>query len=479
MTELSPHSRTVAEEGTDTAPTPPLSAAGLSLPKNWLAIIAFIWAGQAASMITSYAAGYAVVWYVTESTGSALMLAAMNIAVMLPVGLISPFGGIVADKHNRKLIMIAADGAVGIISLMAGLLILAGDVSIPLLLAVCIARAVGQAFHSPAMMAAMPMLVPDKHLLRINTLDQLLASVASIGAPAFGIFLYTTLGFSSVMFLDFAGACVAVLGLALAKIPTVVDVASIGAPAFGIFLYTTLGFSSVMFLDFAGACVAVLGLALAKIPTVVDATAKEQHVLANLRDGWRAIAKTRGLVLLIGGVTIGMMIFGPLSAVFPLMTYQHFGGDGYAASLAEAAFGVGMLVGSGILIAWGGGKRLAGLIAVAAVIVGVATAVCGFLPPDAFPAFIGLVAVMAVACAWFNGPTMTLTQRNVPDDKMGRAMGLLTAAMGLATPVGIAIGGVLAEAMGVAPFFIIDGLACLVLGLALYLPKSVRALDAG
>lgn len=129
------------------------------------------------------------------------------------------------------------------------------------------------------MMAAMPMLVPDKHLLRINTLDQLLASVASIGAPAFGIFLYTTLGFSSVMFLDFAGACVAVLGLALAK-----------------------------------------------IPTVVDATAKEQHVLANLRDGWRAIAKTRGLVLLIGGVTIGMMIFGPLSAVFPLMTYQHFGG---------------------------------------------------------------------------------------------------------------------------------------------------------
>ena len=61
----------------------------------------------------------------------------------------------------------------------------------------------------------------------------------------------------------------------------------------------------------------------------------------------------------------------------------------------------------------------------------------------------------------------------------GRAMGLLTAAMGLATPVGIAIGGVLAEAMGVAPFFIVDGLACLTLGLVLYLPKSVRALDEG
>ncbi|MEC4174967.1 MFS transporter [Adlercreutzia sp. R7] len=440
MTEQFPHTRSdnvtqrPAEAGGAPAPEPAstLSAAGLPLPKNWLAVIAFIWAGQAVSMITSYAAGYAVVWYVTESTGSALALAVMNIAVMLPIGLISPFGGVVADKHNRKLIMIAADGAVGVISLVAALLILAGDVSIPLLLAVCVARAVGQAFHSPAMMAAMPMLVPDKHLLRINTLDQLLASVASIGAPAFGIFLYTTLGFSSVMFLDFAGACVAILGLALAK-----------------------------------------------IPTVVDASAETQHVLANLADGWRAIAKTRGLVLLIAGVTVGMMIFGPLSAVCPLMTYDYFGGDGYAASIVEGAFGVGMLVGSGILIAWGGGKRLAGLIAVAAVIVGATTAACGLLPSSAFPAFVGLMALMAVACAWFNGPTMTLTQRNVPDDKMGRAMGLLTAAMGLATPVGVAIGGVLAEVMGIAPFFLVDGLACLALGLVLYLPKSVRALDEG
>ena len=408
----------------------PLSAAGLPLAKNWLAVIAFIWAGQAASMITSFAAGYAVVWYVTESTGSALVLAFMNIAAMLPIGLLSPFGGIVADKHNRKLIMIAADGAVGVISLAAALLILAGDVSIPLLLVVCMGRAVGQAFHGPAMMAAMPMLVPDKHLLRINTLDQLLASVASIGAPAFGIFLYTTLGFSSVMFLDFAGACVAIGGLALAK-----------------------------------------------IPTVVDATATQQHVLANLRDGWRAIAQTRGLVLLIGGVTVGMMIFGPMSAVFPLMTYDHFGGDGYMASLTEAAFGAGMLVGSGILMAWGGGKRLAGLITVACMIVGVATAACGLLPTDGFPAFLAFVAVMAVACAWFNGPTMTLTQRHVDDEKMGRAMGLLTAAMGLATPIGVAIGGVLAEQIGIAPFFLADGLACLTLGLVLYLPRSVRALD--
>ncbi len=428
------HPRSSAPEATSSRDcdiaSPGLSAAGLPLAKNWLAIISFIWAGQAASMITSFAAGYAIVWYVTESTGSALALAVMNLCAMLPMGLLSPFGGIVADKHNRKLIMIVADGAVGLISLAAGLLILAGDVSFPLLLALCIARSVGQAFHSPAMMAAMPMLVPDKHLLRINTLDQLLASIASIGAPAFGIFLYTTLGFAAVMFLDFLGACVAVLGLLLAK-----------------------------------------------VPTVVDPEAAHQHVWANLRDGWHAVAKTRGLLLLIGGVTLGMFIFGPLSALCPLMTYDYFQGDGYMAALGEAAFGIGMLVGSSILMVWGGGKHLAGLIAMAAAIVGAATAACGLLPPSAFPAFVVLMGVMAVACAWFNGPLLTLMQRHVPDEKMGRAMGLFFALTGLSAPLGVAVGGALAETVGIAPFFLIDGLACLALGLVLYLPRSVRALD--
>ena len=417
-------------DAAEAQPERELSAAGNPLPTTWLAAIVAIWAGQAVSMVTSYAAGYAMVWYVTETTGSALALAAMTICAMLPIGLVSPLGGVVADRVNRKAIMIAADMAIGIVSLVCGFVILAGDVSLALIALIAVARAVGQAFHGPAMMAAMPLLVPERHLLRVNTLDQALASVASIGAPAFGIFLYTTLGFSSVMFLDFAGACVAVAGLALAK-----------------------------------------------VPTVRDREAAHESVVANLRDGVRAVGASRGLALLMGAVALGMFIFGPLSAVFPLMTYQHFGGDGYAASLTEAAFGVGMLIGSGILMVRRRTDGLARLVALAAMLVGASTAACGLLPPDLFWAFVALVVVMAVACAWFNGPMMTLIQRTVPEDKLGRAIGLFTAATGIATPAGVAVGGALAEVMGVAPFFVVDGLACLALGLAALFPKSIRQLD--
>lgn len=413
-----------------TESTAPLSAAGLPLPKRWLAIIATIWAGQAVSMVTSYAAGYAAVWYITETTGSALMLAVATICAYLPQGLLSPFGGVLADKYNRKTVMIAADLSIGVVSLILGAIILMGHVTFGLILIMVIVRSIGQAFHGPAMMAAMPLLVPEKHLLRINTLDQLLISIASVGAPAFGIFLYTTIGFYSVMFLDFFGAIVAVAGLALAK-----------------------------------------------IPAVHDETTDDQHALANMRDGWRALASTRGLVVLIVGITIGLMAFAPLGAVFPLMTYEHFNGDGYMAALVEAAFGIGMIAGSVVLMAWGGGKRLARLMAIAALVVGVTTTACGLLASDMFWAFVVLCAVMAMACAWFNGPLITLVQKNVPPEKTGRALGFTTAAIGLASPVGVAVGGALAEAIGIAAFFVVDGLVCVALGVLLYLPKSVRALD--
>lgn len=419
------------ETSSATPPSSTTSAAGLELPKHWLAILATIWAGQAVSMITSYAAGYAAVWYITESTGSALALAIANICALLPQGLVSPFGGVIADRYNRKIIMIAADLCIGMVSLVLGFIILAGHITFGLIIVMVMVRSIGQAFHGPAMMAAMPLLVPEKHLLRINMLDQLLMSIASIGAPAFGIFLYTTLGFNSVMFLDFFGALAAVAGLSLAK-----------------------------------------------IPTIRDTTTDNQHVLANLRDGWRALAKTRGLMVLLLGITVGMAAFAPLSAVFPLMTYDHFAGDGYMASIVEAAFGIGMIIGSVILMTWGGGKKLARLMAIAALGVGTTTAACGFLPPDMFPAFVVLCAFMAVACAWFNGPLITLIQKNVPPEKSGRALGFATAAFGLAGPVGIALGGMLAETVGIATFFVIDGLVCIALGLWVYSPKSVRALDA-
>lgn len=416
----------------DNSAEPCLSASGRPLSENWLSIIVFIWAGQAISMFTSYAASFAAVWYVTETTGSAILLSAMSICAYLPQGILSPYGGVIADRCNRKTVIVAADMTVGLVSLALGLFILLGDASIAAIMFMTVARSAGQAFHGPAMMAAMPMLVPERHLLRINTLDMMLMSVAGVVSPALGIMLYEGAGFYSVMFLDFVGAALACLALVKANIPSVHGETH--------------------------AC-------------------ENRHPLVEMKEGWSALRANPGLFLLIALITLGMVSFGPMGSLYPLMTYGHFGGDGFMAAVAEAAFAGGLFVGSLVIMAWGGGRRLALLLAASCVAFGLLATVSGLLAPSMFWAFAALCVLMGMVCAWFNGPTVTLVQRNVPEEKMGRALGFVTAAMGLATPIGIAVGGVAADAIGVAPFFVVDGIVCTLIGVALYLPRSVRALD--
>ena len=109
-----------------TAPSIEVNANGHLLPHNWKGTIALIWSGQAASILATCAATFAALWYITTTENSALLLAAAGVAALLPTALLSPFGGVIADRFNRKYVMIAADGIAGAFSLVLALLMLAG-----------------------------------------------------------------------------------------------------------------------------------------------------------------------------------------------------------------------------------------------------------------------------------------------------------------------------------------------------------------
>lgn len=397
-------------------------------------------------MFTSYAASFAAIWYATESTGSALALSFLSICAYLPQGLLSPFGGILADRLNRKYLIILADSICGLASFALGLIILFGQVSFAAIVVMVIIRSAAQAFHYPALMALMPMLVPEKHLLRINTLDQLLLSVSGMAAPVLGIFFYTVVGFHSVMFLDFAGALIACAGMLLAKVPST-------------------------------KCASQSSNTQSSDNTSNESTSDKHHVLADLKEGWVTLKRVRGLLVLIILITLGMVCFSPMSSLYPLMTFDYFQGDGYMASIAEATFAAGLLIGSSILLVWGGGKKLTRLIAIACISFGLLCSVSGLISPNMFWIFAILCAGMGLVSAWFNGPMMTLIQRNTAEETMGRVIGLVNTEIALAGPVGIAAGGIFAEFMGVAPFFVVDGILCAFIGILIAAFKSVRKLD--
>ena len=122
-------------------------------------------------------------------------------------------------------------------------------------------------------------------------------------------------------------------------------------------------------------------------------------------------------------------------------------------------------------------RHLVRIVTVAAFVVGAGALVSGLIPEDGYWVFVACIGILAIACAWFNAPLMTLLQKRVSDDKLGRVMGLFTALNGLAIPAGTALGGAVAEITGTPMFFCIDGVFIVMLGVLLAFSKNVRKLD--
>lgn len=401
---------------------------GQKLPPNWIQRVLVIWTGQTFSVLSTFAASFAAMWYITETEASALYLALAGVASLLPVGILSPFGGIAADRFSRKKVMLISDASVGFVSALLAVLVIMGNVSTPLILILLALRSSAQAFHAPALMAMAPQLVPERHLVRINTFDQMLSSGSGIIGPVLGIFLYTTIGFEAVLFLDTACAAIA--------------------------------------------CTCLL---IAKIPKHHISVTSSPGVIKEVTAGVAYIKADKGLVGLMILIMLAMVIFTPLATLYPLMTYEWFSGTGYQASLVEAVAGMGMLVGSIILLVWGGGKRLVPIILISGFAMGIGAILCGLLQQHQFIFFVILAGFISMAIGMFNGPILPIIQKRIDEDKTGRVMGLFLTGSTLATPLGLCAAGIGAEYLGLTTWFLICGIIlCLVQIIASTRPSVIN-----
>jgi DHA3 family macrolide efflux protein-like MFS transporter len=174
---------------------------------------------------------------------------------------------------------------------------------------------------------------------------------------------------------------------------------------------------------------------------------------------------------------VNLLIFPALS-LQPLLVTGHFGGDAVQLALLQSAFGIGMVLGGVTLSVWGGfrNRAVTGLLALA--LSGVGFAVVGAAPSNAFA-----LAVGASFFAWFmnpiaNGALFAALQTIVPAEMQGRVFTLLQSAAGAMIPLGLAVGGPLAEAFGVRTWFLIAGIGMSVAALgALCLPAVIRLGD--
>jgi MFS family permease len=264
--------------------------------RKWFKTYMFIWAGQFASMLTSYAVQFAIVIWLSLEYKSAEVLAYAGIAAMLPQALIGLIAGVYVDRLNRKYVMIFSDAFIALCALLLLVILQNENVNLIWIYILLGLRSVGNAFHAPALQAIAPLIVPQNELIKVAGINQVLHSVCSIGGPAIGT-------------------------LAIAYLPI----------------------SKVLYLDLIGALLAILSLVMVKIPNVVAKSKSSAHSIATeFSEGFQTVSKNKGLrYLFLYAMAITFVIM-PAAIMFPLLTTGHFAGGKWEIGIVEVVWGGGM-----------------------------------------------------------------------------------------------------------------------------------------
>ncbi len=155
--------------------------------------------GQASSLFGNYILRLALSMYVLETTGSAAVFAGILSAATVPAILFSPLGGILADRANRRNVMVALDGLTGM-AVFCAAVILPGTRALFVIGALLVALSVFGAFETPTVQACIPQMLTGDNIVRGNAVVNQVASLSYLTAPMLGGILYAVFGLKPVMF---------------------------------------------------------------------------------------------------------------------------------------------------------------------------------------------------------------------------------------------------------------------------------------
>ncbi len=401
------------------------------VPAHWRRNVGLFLGGQTISLFGSMIVQYAVMWYVTFETRSGLAVALYAVAAFLPQGIVSIFGGTLADRMNRRVLVMISDGTIAAVTLVLALLMLNGVTDLWIILLAVGVRSIGAGVQTPAVQAMIPQIAPPDQLMRVNGVFQTIQSAMALLAPAA------------------AGA------------------------VFGIF-----GIVPVFFIDVVTAAIGILLLAFVAVPTLASIAEKTTSYRADLVEGMRYIGNHRVVRWLLVVFAIIFLLTVAPSFITPLMVARTFGTEVWMVTVLEVAFSVGMILG-GILVSTVLAKiSRMGLIVFASFGFAVFTIALG-LSPNLW-VFYGFMFAFGLLVPLFSAPFMTLVQETVEPEMHGRVFSYVGIVMALATPIGMTIFGPLADVVSVQLLLVAGGVATIVVILvAVLLPSGRAAIAAG
>ncbi|MNO90321.1 Bacillibactin exporter [compost metagenome] len=390
-----------------------------------------IWTGQAISLISSAILQMAIIFYLTEKTGSAMVLSIASLVGFLPYAVFGPAIGVLVDRYDRKKIMIGADLIIAAAGAILAIIALYMELPVWMVMIVLFIRSIGAAFHSPAISAVTPLLVPEEQLTKCAGYSQSLQSISYIISPAAAAFLYSVWELNAIIAMDVLGAVIACITVALVKIPKL----------------------------------------------NIDGQSQKSHFMKELKEGFDVLKENKGLfaLLLIG--TLYMFVYMPINALYPLMTMEYFSGTPMHVSITEIAYASGMLAGGLLLGLLGNFKKRIILITASIFMMGVSLTISGLLPSSGFIIFVVCCVVMGLSVPFYSGVQTALYQEKIKPEYLGRVFSLTGSIISLAMPLGLILSGLFADRVGVNYWFLISGVLIIIIAIVCPLVTAIRKLD--
>src|SRR6266545_1444345 len=272
-----------------------------------------VWLGQIVSVLATTMSAFALTIWVFEKTGSATALGLMQVFFIAPLLIISPFAGVMVDRHNRKLMMMVSDSVAGIATIPILLLQAFGSLQVWHLYVAAIFQGLGNAFQWPAYSAAISTMIPKEKLGRANGMMSLIDMGPGILAPML------------------AGALLPVIGL--------------------------IGILSIDVTTFILAILVLFSVHIPKPPRTAEGAEAQGNILKEAAFGFRYIFARPSLLGLQLVFFFGNLCAGIAYTVLAPMILLRTGNDSASLGLVQSAGAIGGVIGGIAMSAWGGFRR--------------------------------------------------------------------------------------------------------------------------
>lgn len=374
---------------------------------NWKYKVTLFLMSQGISLFGSSIVTFAISWYVTLETGSGALLTISVLVSFIPQILVSLYGGALADKYNRKTIIIVSDALIALSTLILAIIFISGFKNIWILFIVSAVRSIGAGLQYPAVGAVLPQFVPADKLMRVNTLNSTITSISMLLAPVLGGAVFATLGIEAAMLIDVFTAII------------------------GIFILSFLK---------------------------VDTVASED---TSINEGVLYIKNNKLIRNVIILYAVLFTLVTPSAFLTPLLISRMFGDEVWRLTANEVFYSIGAISGGLIMSMWQGYKNRLHTLAFSCVGFGISTYFLGV--SNTFVFYIFAVFIAGIFLPFFTAAENVFLQETVPNEILGRVLGVISIISACAMPLGMLIFGPISDFINIKYVFILTGIALILL----------------